>query len=94
MIKSLAPTGPRLGTGRPQYSQSRNRFTLLRATASRYSTSRWQRRQSTISLCANNLAILDDHGGATWKVQRFAGTRDDRHGWRSKPVDHFGSRHA
>src|SRR5262249_48146837 len=88
---SLAPIGPRLGTGRPQYSQSRNRLTLLRATTSRYSTSRWQRRQSMISSWANNLAILHNHGSATRKVQRFTGTRDNRHRRRSKLTDHIGS---
>ena len=44
-----ASGSPNPGTGRPQYVSSRNRATFSRATRSRHSTSRGQRRHATIS---------------------------------------------
>src|SRR5215471_5663090 len=94
MIKSLAPTGPKLGTGRPQYFQSRKRLTLSRATVSRYSTSRGHRQQLTISFWANNLAILNGHRPAAWKKHRLISTRDNTHRRRSELAEHLASRHT
>src|SRR5690348_18028524 len=94
MIRSLAPTGPKLGTGRPQYFQSRNRLTLSRATVSRYSTSRGHRQQLTISFWANNLAILNGHRPAARKKHRLISTRDNTHRWRSELTKHVASRHT
>src|SRR5262245_54736584 len=94
MTSSLAPTGPILGTGRPQYSESRKRRTLLRATASRYSTRRGQRRQSTISPLADNNAILNDHRHIAGEIQSLARARNDRYRGHTKLADDVRARHA
>src|SRR5436309_3088963 len=83
MTRSRASRPPKLGTGRPQYSQSRNRRTFSRATRSRYSTSRGQRRHSMISSWDGNLSILDEHADAA-EIKCFATACDDRSGWMSQ----------
>src|SRR5262245_20804562 len=78
MINSRAALLPRLGTGRPQYSQSLNLRTFSSATFSRYSASRGQRLQLMISFWArNNLAILNNYRCAAPEIQSLAATGDD-----------------
>src|SRR5256886_10929058 len=48
-MRTSASGSPNPGTGRPQYSQSRNAARFVRATRSRYRTRRGHRRHATIS---------------------------------------------
>src|SRR5262245_39274376 len=85
---------PKLGTGLPQYSQSRKRRTFSRATSSRYCTRRGQRRQSTISVWADNLAILNNDRQASRECEHLSGLRVYTTDRGSELLDDLIARHA
>src|SRR2546428_8365082 len=60
-MRTSASGSPNPGTGRPQYSQSRNAARFVRATRSRYRTRRGHRRHATTSATTRS-RLSDDTG--------------------------------